>query len=343
VIDRELWEVDPAKHRPGFIQHTIGWPVTTDVYGGSFLYHLLDNGKPLVAIGFVVALDYKNPFLNPYLTFQNFKRHPLIASVLEGGTCIQYGARAISEGGYQSIPKLVFPGGILVGDTAGMLNVPKIKGTHTAMKSGMLAAESAFEELVKSGSSTGALLLRSYEERFKASWVHEELYKCRNIRPSFHWGLWPAIGYSAVDTYLFRGSAPWTFKHGKADHQATQKASVSKPMTYPKPDGKLTFDLLTNLARSGTTHEPDQPIHLTLKDDRVPTAVNLPQFAGPESRYCPAGVYEYVDSTTDASGKELVRNAQNCLHCKTCDIKDPTQNIVWKNPEGGGGPAYDGM
>ncbi len=340
--DRELWEISPEKHRPGFIQHTIGWPVKNDVYGGSWLYHLLDNGRPLVSIGYVVALDYRNPYLNPYLTFQNFKHHPLISSVLEGGQCLQYGARAISEGGYQSIPKLIFPGGVLVGDTAGTLNVPKIKGTHTAMKSAMLAAESAFEELTKA-ETKGPVLLTSYEERFNKSWVREELYKCRNIRPSFHWGLWPAVAYSAIDTFVLRGSAPWTLKHGKPDHEATAPASTMPKIDYIKPDGKISFDLLTNLARSGTSHEADQPIHLTLKDDTVPTKINLPIYAGPESRYCPAGVYEFVDSTTDKSGKELVRNAQNCVHCKTCDIKDPTQNIVWKNPEGGGGPAYDGM
>lgn len=307
---KELWEIDAAKHEPGFIQHTIGWPVKSDTYGGSWVYHLLDDGKPLVSIGYVVALDYRNTYLNPYRTFQMFKHHPTISPLLEGGTCLQYGARAISEGGYQSLPQLAFPGGVLVGDTAGTLNTPKIKGTHTAMKSGMLAAEAAFEELNKPGAAESAapITLHSYAERFNASWVARELKEARNIRPAFHWGLWGGIAYSAVDTFLFRGRAPWTLAHGKPDHEATLPARECTPIDYPKPDGKISFDLLTNLQRSNTNHDEDQPIHLTLKDPSVPTKVNLPVYDGPEGRYCPAGVYEFVED--EAKKMKLVRNAQ---------------------------------
>ncbi len=314
---KELWEVDPSKHQPGLIQHTVGWPIKADTYGGSFLYHLVDNGQPLVSIGYVVALDYTNPYMNPYRTFQQFKHHPMVASVLEGGTCLQYGARAISEGGYQSIPQLSFPGGLLVGDCAGTLNLPKIKasglacvslvkqphrssqGTHTAMKSGMIAAESAFDALNTAAAATDAaqpILVDSYPKRFHDSWVAKELYKCRNIRPSFHWGLYGALAYSALDTFVFMGRAPWTLKHGKPDHKALKPAAECEPIVYPKPDGKLSFDLLTNLQRSNTNHEEDQPIHLTLKDDTVPVNVNLAKYAGPESRYCPAAVYEFVEN-----------------------------------------------
>merc|ERR1711916_41084 len=244
-----------------------------------------------------------------------------------------------------SIPKLAFPGGALVGDTAGTLNLPKIKGTHTAMKSGILAAESAFEALTKEGASesTEPITLTNYETNFKNSWVYEELKEARNIRPSFQWGLFPAIAYSAIDTFLFRGKAPWTMHLKHADHLALKKAEDCPKIEYIKPDGKISFDLLTILQRSNTYHEEDQPIHLTLKDESVPTKTNLTLYDGPESRYCPAGVYEFVDDPSDPTGKKLVRNAPNCLHCKTCDIKDPTQNIVWVNPEGGGGPAYSGM
>lgn len=336
---KELWEIDPKKHRPGYIQHSIGWPVTSDVYGGSFLYHLEDGGKPLVSIGYVVALDYHNPYLNPYLTFQTFKQHPIVREQLEGGTCLQYGARAISEGGFQSIPRLFFPGGVLIGDTAGTLNVPKIKGTHTAMKSGMLAADAAYAELSKESSQP--VVLKSYEDAFKSSWVYDELRRCRNIRPAYHYGLWPFLAYSAIDTYVFRGNAPWTFGHGAPDHMRLKRAAESKPIEYPKPDGRISFDLLTNLQRSNTNHEEDQPIHLTLKDEDVPVKVNLALYDGPEQRFCPAGVYEFVDDAKKG-GKRLQRNAQNCLHCKTCDVKNE-QNIVWVAPEGGGGPNYNGM
>ncbi len=331
---KELWEVDPAKHKPGTVVHTIGWPLDSQTYGGSFLYHLEDNQ---VAVGFVVGLDYANPHLSPFDEFQRFKTHPRIRPVLEGGRRVAYGARALSEGGLQSVPKLTFPGGVLVGDTAGFLNVPKIKGTHTAMKSGMIAAESVFEALA---SGAGAEVA-AYPERLRASWLWSELHAVRNIRPSFTKGLWAGIAYSALDTYLFRGKAPWTFRH-HADHTQLRKASDCPKIAYPKPDGKVSFDKLSSVFISNTNHEEDQPPHLTLKDPGVPVAVNLALYDAPEQRYCPAGVYEIVRDD-DGSNPRLQINAQNCVHCKTCDIKDPTQNIDWVVPEGGGGPNYPNM
>ncbi|HVI52719.1 MAG TPA: electron transfer flavoprotein-ubiquinone oxidoreductase [Candidatus Sulfotelmatobacter sp.] len=333
---KELWEIEPAKHKPGTIMHTVGWPLDTQTYGGSFLYHLENNQ---VAVGFVVGLDYANPHLSPFEEFQRFKTHPAIRPIFEGGRRISYGARALSEGGYQSVPKLTFPGGLLVGDTAGFLNVPKIKGTHTAMKSGMMAAEAVFEVLtVEDG---GPFEISSYEAKVKDSWMWKELYLARNIRPSFHKGLWAGIAYSALDTYLFRGRAPWTFHH-HPDHSALGKASDFPKIDYPKPDGKVSFDRLSSVFISSTNHEEDQPVHLKLKDAAVPLSVNLALYDAPEQRYCPAGVYEIV---TDDAGQSprLQINGQNCLHCKTCDIKDPTQNINWVVPEGGGGPNYPNM
>ncbi|MFT5447172.1 MAG: electron-transferring-flavoprotein dehydrogenase [Gammaproteobacteria bacterium] len=332
---KELWEVEPDKHEAGLVVHTIGWPMTTDTYGGSFLYHLEDNQ---VAVGFVVGLDYSNPHLSPYEEFQRFKTHPKVRSVFEGGRRIAYGARAINEGGFQSIPKLTFPGGMLVGCGAGFLNVPKIKGTHTAMKSGMTAAEAVFDAL---GDDSAGNEVTAYAERLKSSWVWDELYQVRNIRPSFHKGLWPGIAYSGLDTYLLRGRAPWTFHH-KPDHAQLKKASECAPINYPKPDGKISFDRNSSVFLSATNHEEDQPVHLTLKDDTVPIAINLEQYDAPEQRYCPAGVYEIVRND-DGSEPRLQINAQNCVHCKTCDIKDPTQNINWIAPEGGGGPNYPNM
>jgi len=331
---KELWEVDPAKHQPGLVVHTIGWPLDDATYGGSFLYHLENNQ---VSIGFVVGLDYRNPYLNPFEEFQRYKTHPAIRATLEGGRRVAYGARALSEGGFQSLPKLTFPGGLLVGDTAGFLNVPKIKGTHTAMKSGMIAADAVFEHLRGGG---GAEVV-AYPERLRHSWVWEELYQVRNIRPSFRWGLWGGLAYSALDTYVLRGKAPWTLHH-HPDHTQLQPASRYTPITYPKPDGTLTFDRLASVFVSNTNHEEDQRSHLTLKDATVPISVNLALYEAPEQRYCPAGVYEIV---RDAAGQNprLQINAQNCVHCKTCDIKDPTQNIVWVAPEGGGGPNYPNM
>ncbi len=331
---KELWEVDPAVHQPGLTVHTVGWPLASDTYGGSFLYHLEDN---LVAVGFVVGLDYSNPHLSPYDEFQRFKTHPEMRKFFEGGRRISYGARALSEGGLQSLPRLSFPGGLLVGDTAGFLNVPKIKGTHMAMKSGIEAAEALFAHLSQEGQNGREVT--AYAERLKASWLWDELYTVRNIRPSFRWGLWGGIAYSAIDTYLFRGRAPWTLRN-HADHTQMKKASESVPIVYPKPDGKISFDRLSSVFISATNHEEEQPCHLRLKDAAVPIAINLALYDAPEQRYCPAGVYEVV---READGPRMQINAQNCLHCKTCDIKDPTQNIDWAVPEGGGGPNYPNM
>ena len=331
---KELWEVAADKHEPGTALHTIGWPLDGATYGGSFVYHL---GQDKVAIGFVIGLDYANPYLNPYLEFQRFKHHPAIRPMLDGGRRIAYGARALNEGGLQSIPKLTFPGGMLIGDTAGFLDVPKIKGTHTAMKSGMTAAEAVFAGL---GEADGPREIAAYGDALKKSWVWQDLSRARNIRPAFNRGRWIGLVYSALDTYLFRGRAPWTF-HNHSDHDRLAKASACKPIDYPKPDGVISFDRLTNVAYSNTSHEEDQPPHLTLRDESVPVDVNLALYDAPEQRYCPAGVYEIVNQ--DGGAPRLQINAQNCVHCKTCDIKDPTQNIVWVTPEGGGGPAYTEM
>ena len=331
---KELWEVDPAKHEPGLVVHTLGWPLDRSTYGGSFLYHLEDNQ---VAVGFVVGLDYTNPHLSPFEEFQRFKTHPKIRPTFEGGRRIAYGARAISEGGLQSLPKLTFPGGLLVGDTAGFLNVPKIKGTHTAMKSGMTAAEAIFDALRNDSSPCEAA---DYRSRLEGTWLWDELHRVRNLRPSFRWGLWGGMFYSGLDTYLLRGKAPWTLHH-HADHAALKKASECPRIEYPKPDGEVSFDRNSSVFLSNTNHEEDQPVHLTLKDDSVPIAVNLTEFDAPEQRYCPAGVYEIVSE--DSGEPRLQINAQNCVHCKTCDIKDPTQNIHWVTPEGGGGPNYPNM
>ncbi|TCO83809.1 electron-transferring-flavoprotein dehydrogenase [Plasticicumulans lactativorans] len=334
---KELWEVDPAQHHPGRVVHTVGWPLDGQTYGGSFLYHL-ENHQ--VAVGFVVGLDYRNPWLSPFDEFQRFKTHPDIRPTFEGGRRISYGARALSEGGFQSIPRLVFPGGALIGDTAGFLNVPKIKGTHTAMKSGMVAAEAAFAALADD-TATG-VTLDAYPEQLKASWLWEELRGVRNIRPAFRWGLLGGLAYGALDTYVLRGRAPWTLRH-HADHTALQPAAASERIDYPKPDGKVSFDKLSSVFISNTNHSEGQPSHLRLRDPGVPVAVNWARYAGPEQRFCPAGVYEYVDDDAAGSGKRLQVNAQNCVHCKTCDIKDPTQNIDWVVPEGGGGPNYPNM
>jgi electron-transferring-flavoprotein dehydrogenase len=330
---KELWEVDAARHQPGKIVHTIGWPVDTRTYGGSFLYHMEDRQ---VAVGFVIGLDYGNPHLSPFDEMQRFKTHPAIRPTFEGGRRIAYGARALSEGGLQSIPRLVFPGGALIGDTAGFLNVPKIKGTHTAMKSGLVCAEAVYAALQQ---DAPAAVVEAYPERLRQSWLWDELSRVRNVRPAFHRGLWPGIAYSAIDTYVLRGRAPWTFKH-HPDHLQLKRADACPKIEYPKPDGVITFDKLSSVFISNTNHEENQPVHLTLKDSSVPVSVNLALYDGPESRYCPAGVYEFVN--TDGQ-KRLQINAQNCVHCKTCDIKDPTQNINWVVPEGGGGPNYPNM
>ena len=331
---KELWEVDPARAQAGLVIHTVGWPLDTSTYGGSFLYHL---GSNQVAVGFVVGLDYQNPYLSPYEEFQRFKNHPAIRPTFEGGRRIAYGARALSEGGLQSLPRLTFAGGLLVGDTAGFLNVPKIKGTHTAMKSGMTAAEALYDHLTGGDGPE----VTTYPERLRRTWLWDELNTVRNIRPSFHWGFWAAMGYGALETYVLRGKSPWTL-HNHADHAQLKRKGQYQPIDYPKPDGVVTFDRLSSVFLSSTNHEEDQPSHLRLRDPAAPIAVNLAEYDAPEQRYCPAGVYEIV---RDAEGRNprLQINAQNCVHCKTCDIKDPTQNIDWVVPEGGGGPNYPNM
>jgi electron-transferring-flavoprotein dehydrogenase len=334
---KELWEVDPARHRAGLVIHTAGWPLDRRTYGGSFVYHLEQNQ---VALGFVIGLDYRNPWLSPFDELQRFKTHPAIRPTFEGGRRIAYGARAINEGGLQSLPKLVFPGGALIGCDAGTLNMPKIKGTHTAMKSGMLAAEAAFARL-REGSSGGDELA-GYAASFRRSWVHEELWRARNVRPAFKWGLVGGTLYSGIDQIALRGKAPWTLKHGHADHQTLRPASECARIDYPKPDGKLTFDRLSSVFVSNTNHEENQPSHLRLAQPELAIEHNLRLYEAPEQRYCPAGVYEIV---RDGAGDKprLQINAQNCVHCKTCDIKDPLQNITWVPPEGGGGPNYPNM
>ncbi|QEX15546.1 electron-transferring-flavoprotein dehydrogenase [Hypericibacter terrae] len=330
---KEIWEVDPAKHKKGLISHSVGWPMDRATYGGSFLYHFDEN---LVSVGFVIGLDYSNPHLSPFDEFQRFKTHPAIRPTFEGGKRLVYGARAINEGGFQSIPKLVFPGGALIGCAAGFVNVPKIKGSHTAMKSGMTAAEAVMAAFERG--ETGEL--EDYTNRLKASWLWDELYKVRNIRPSFHKGLFAGIAYSALDTYLFRGKAPWTFHH-KPDHSQLLPAAETPAIVYPKPDGVVSFDKTSSVYLSNTNHEENQPAHLTLRDPSVPIRINLAVYDAPEQRYCPAGVYEIVRGSD--SQPKLQINAQNCVHCKTCDIKDPTQNINWVVPEGSGGPNYPNM
>jgi electron-transferring-flavoprotein dehydrogenase len=331
---KELWEIAPEKHQEGLVLHTIGWPLESDTYGGSFLYHLADN---MVSVGFVVGLDYRNPNLSPFDEFQRFKTHPDIRGFFEGGRRVSYGARAISEGGFQALPRLTFPGGLLIGDTAGFLNVPRIKGTHMAMKSGMTAAEA----LVGALGEAAPREVTDYAERLKRTWLWDELYRVRNVRPSFYKGMWAGLVYTGIDQYLFQGKAPWTFRV-HADHTQLQKKTEARPITYPKPDGTLTFDRLSSVFLSGTNHEENQPVHLTLKDASVPIGVNLALYDAPEQRYCPAGVYEIVRDA-DGANPRLQINAQNCVHCKTCDIKDPTQNIVWVVPQGGGGPNYSSM
>ncbi|KAI9168461.1 hypothetical protein H9P43_007833 [Blastocladiella emersonii ATCC 22665] len=356
---KEVWEIPKEQHQPGLAVHSIGWPLDYKTYGGSFLYHWTDapeNGRHLVSVGLVTGLDYWNVNLRPYMEFQRYKHHPAIRKHLEGGKCISYGARALNEGGLQSIPKLTFPGGALVGCAAGFLNVPKIKGTHTAMKSGMLAAEAAFDALKDSPSVTEseelvvpALHLTAYQKSFESSWIYQELNEIRNVRPSFHnpLGMWGGLLYSGLDTLFFRGRVPWTLQHKVRDHESLLPKEQCPPIEYPKPDGVLSFDLLDNVARSGTNHNHDQPAHLRPRDPEVQVRHNLKVFDGPEAKFCPAGVYEYVEADqpytlsdgTTATHKFQI-NFQNCVHCKTCDIKDPSQNIDWTTPEGAGGPTY---
>jgi electron-transferring-flavoprotein dehydrogenase len=332
---KELWEIDPAQHKPGLVVHTAGWPLNTDTYGGSFLYHL-DNNQ--VAVGFVVGLGYQNPYLSPFEEFQRYKTHPAIRTFFEGGKRLSYGARVITAGGLMSLPKLTFPGGALIGDNAGFLNASRIKGSHGAIKSGMLAAEAAFDA-IRSGRQRDEL--SAYPESFKRSWLHKELHKARNFKQWMSKGLYVGTLMVGIEQKLFGGRVPWTLRHRHADHETLRPAERCLPIAYPKPDGKLTFDRLSSVFISNTNHEENQPAHLTLKDATVPVGINLAKYAGPESRYCPAGVYEFVKN--DDGADRLVINAQNCVHCKTCDVKDPTQNIVWVTPEGSGGPSYPNM
>jgi len=335
---KELWQIDPAKHEPGLVVHAAGWPLDTDTYGGAFLYHA-DGGK--IAIGYVVGLDYKNPWLSPFEEFQRFKTHPSIRKHLEGGTRIGYGARAITAGGLMSLPKTVFPGGALVGCEAGYLNVSRIKGSHAAIKTGMLCADAAFDALVADRQHDE---LSAYPAAFETSWLHDELKLSKNFKQWFKKGQTVATLMTGIEQWLLPKlgvrNPPWTLRHSIPDHACLEPASKHTRIAYPKPDGVLTFDRLSSVFLSSTNHDENQPSHLTLKDASIPVKVNLAEYAGPEARYCPAGVYEFVGDGNDA---RLQINAQNCVHCKTCDIKDPTQNIVWVTPQGGGGPNYSGM
>jgi len=331
---KELWEVREDRHQPGLVIHTAGWPLDNGTYGGSFLYHMANRQ---VAVGFVVGLGYRNPYLSPFEEFQRYKTHPAIRATFEGGRRISYGARAISAGGLQSLPKLTFPGGVLVGDDAGFLNASRIKGSHAAIKSGMLAAEAAHAALVAGREGDE---LTGYPEAFRASWLHGELHRARNFKPMAAKGLVLGSLLVGIDQKVFGGRAPWTLTHAHADNETLLKRGEARPIEYPKPDGVLTFDRLSSVFVSNTNHEEDQPSHLRLIDPAIPTKLNLPVYAGPESRYCPAGVYEFVE---EDGAPRLQINAQNCVHCKTCDIKDPAQNIQWVVPEGGGGPNYPNM
>ncbi|MBA0434186.1 electron transfer flavoprotein-ubiquinone oxidoreductase [Stenotrophomonas maltophilia] len=335
---KELWQIDPAKHEPGLVVHAAGWPLDNDTYGGAFLYHA-DGGK--VAIGYVVGLDYRNPWLSPFEEFQRFKTHPSIRKHLEGGTRIGYGARAITAGGLMSLPKTVFPGGALVGCEAGYLNVSRIKGSHAAIKTGMLCADAAFDALAADRQHDE---LDAYPKAFEASWLFTELQQAKNFKQWFKKGQTVATLMTGIEQWLLPKlgvrNPPWTLRHSTPDHACLEPAAKHTRIAYPKPDGVLTFDRLSSVFLSSTNHDENQPSHLTLKDASIPVKVNLAEYAGPEARYCPAGVYEFVG---EADNARLQINAQNCVHCKTCDIKDPTQNIVWVTPQGGGGPNYSGM
>jgi electron-transferring-flavoprotein dehydrogenase len=340
---KELWEVDPKRHQPGFVMHTAGWPLDNDTYGGSFLYHMENNQ---VQLGFITGLNYSNPYLSPFEEFQRWKTHPNIRWYLEGDESkgiqpakrVSYGARAITAGGLLSLPKTVFPGGALVGCEAGFLNASRIKGSHAAIKTGMLAAQAAYDAVTHGRQHDE---LAAYPEAFQHSWLYEELNKARNFKAWFKFGLLPATLINGFEQFVLRGRMPWTVHRDKPDHAYLKPAAECKPIAYPKPDGKLTFDRLSSVFISNTNHSEEQPPHLTLKDPAVPVQVNLAKYAGPESRYCPAGVYEFVKGEDNSDRLQI--NASNCVHCKTCDIKDPTQNIVWVTPEGGGGPNYGSM
>ncbi|MDH4072000.1 MAG: electron transfer flavoprotein-ubiquinone oxidoreductase [Gammaproteobacteria bacterium] len=332
---KEIWEIDPAKHQEGLVVHTLGWPLDNRTEGGGFLYHAANNQ---VYLGFIVALNYRNPHLSPFSEFQRWKLHPRIRQYLEGGKRIGYGARAVNKGGLQSLPKIAFPGGLLAGCDAGFLNGVKIKGAHTAIKTGMLAAESVYEALM---SGADAPVLDSYETAVRQSWVHDELHRARNFGPGLHrLGTFLGAAFTFIDQNIFRGRMPFTLRNSHSDHESLDKAKDARPIDYPKPDGVITFDRLSSVYLSSTNHEEDQPSHLRLKDESIPVARNLPEFDEPAQRYCPAGVYEIVEE--DGSPRFQI-NAQNCVHCKTCEIKDPAQNIIWAVPEGGGGPNYAAM
>ena len=330
---KEIWEVDSKIHNEGLVMHTVGWPLDNNTYGGSFCYHAENNQ---VFIGYVIGLDYHNPYLSPYDEFQRFKTHPSIKKILEGGKRLSYGARALIEGGFQSLPKMHMPGALLIGCDAGTLNMPKIKGSHTAMKSGIIAAETINEYLLENKD------LSNYETKFKNSWVYKELYSARNVKPSFNLGLIPAIIFTGIDQILFRGRLPFTLKHKHADHETLLPAKEMKKIDYPKYDGIITFDKTSSVYLTGTNHESNQPVHLTLKDSNLPINYTLDKFDEPAQRYCPAGVYE-IERDNNSLNPKFIINAQNCIHCKTCDIKEPSQNINWITPEGGGGPNYTNM
>ena len=332
---KEVWEVRPENFKAGRVFHSVGWPLDPDTYGGGWMYHF---GENLVSVGLVVGLGYSNPYLSPFEEFQRYKTHPAVRATLDGGKRLEYGSRAINASGLQSLPKLVFPGGALVGCDAGFLNAPRIKGSHAALKSGMLAANAAFDA-VAAGRQRDEL--GAYPQAFEASWLHDELHRARNFKPWLDKGLYWGGFMFGIDQIVFRGKAPWTLHRQFADHEKLKPASQCAPNTYPRPDGVLTFDRLSSVYLANTNHEENQPAHLTLKDPTVPMSINLPIYAGPEQRYCPAGVYEFVKG--DDGRERLQINFQNCVHCKTCDIKDPTQNIVWVTPEGGGGPNYTNM
>ncbi|WP_367605703.1 electron transfer flavoprotein-ubiquinone oxidoreductase [Legionella sp. W05-934-2] len=333
---KEIWQVPENQHERGLVVHTVGWPLDTSTYGGSFIYHLSNNR---IALGFVIGLDYSNPWLDPFKTMQTFKTHPLVSKMLEGGERISYGARALNEGGWQSIPQLAFPGGSLIGCAAGFINVPKIKGIHMAIQSGQLAAQCCFDALEKADENTSVLHLKQLDDVIRQDWMGKELYQVRNIRPGFHRGLWLGLANAAFENYIAHGKSPWTLKN-QDDHRQLKPVAVCKKIDYPKPDNKLTFDKLSSLALSNVYHDENQPCHLKLKDTAIPISLNYQTYASPETRYCPANVYEIVD---DEGKPRLQINSPNCIHCKTCDIKDPSQNIQWVTPEGGGGPNYEAM
>ena len=330
---KEIWEIGSETHDEGTVMHTAGWPLDKNTYGGSFCYHAENNQ---IFIGYVIGLDYKNPHLSPYDEFQRFKMHPSISKILKGGKRIAYGARALIEGGLQSLPKMHMPGALLIGCDAGTLNMPKIKGAHTAMKSGIIAAETIHEFI------SNSIPLSSYESKFNSSWVYKELYSARNVKPSFNWGLIPAIIFTGIDQIIFRGKLPFTLKHPHADHETLRKAKDMKKIEYPKYDGLISFDKTSSVNLTGTNHEENQPVHLTLKNKTLPITYTLEEYDEPAQRYCPAGVYE-IQRDKNELNPQFIINAQNCIHCKTCDIKEPSQNITWVTPEGAGGPNYSNM